>query len=47
MTGKQKLDASSMRLAQNKMIELDSVAMQWDNHVALQNVCFQSRPYRL
>ena len=39
MTGKQKLDASSMRLAQNKMIELDSVAMQWDNHVALQNVC--------
>ena len=39
MTGKPKLDASSMRLAQNKMIELDSVAMQWDNHVALQNVC--------
>ena len=39
MTGKQKLDASSMRLPQNKMIELDSVAMQWDNHVALQNVC--------
>ena len=39
MTGKPKLDASSMRLPQNKMIELDSVAMQWDNHVALQNVC--------
>ena len=38
MTGKQKLDVSSMRLPQNKMIELDSVAMQWDNHVALQNV---------
>lgn len=38
MTGKPKLDASSMRLPQNKMIELDSVAMQWDNHVALQNV---------
>lgn len=40
MTGKPKLDASSMRLPQNKMIELDSVAMQWDNHVALQNVSF-------
>lgn len=38
MNGKPKLDASSMRLPQNKMIELDSVAMQWDNHVALQNV---------
>ena len=38
MTGKPKLDASSMRLPQNKMIELDSVAMQWDNHIALQNV---------
>ena len=38
MTGKPKLDASSMRLPQNKMIELESVAMQWDNHVALQNV---------
>ena len=38
MTGKLKLDASSMRLPQNKMIELDSVAMQWDNHIALQNV---------
>ena len=35
-----KLDVSSMRLPQNKMIELDSVAMQWDNHVALQNVSF-------
>lgn len=40
MTGKMKLDVSSMRLPQNKMIELDSVAMQWDNHVALQNVSF-------
>lgn len=38
MTGKPKLDASSMRLPQNKMIELNSVAMQWDNHIALQNV---------
>lgn len=38
MNGKPKFDASSMRLPQNKMIELDSVAMQWDNHVALQNV---------
>lgn len=38
MTGKPKLDASSMRLPQNKIIELDSVAMQWDKHVALQNV---------
>lgn len=38
MNGKPKLDASSMRLPQSKMIELDSVAMQWDNHVALQNV---------
>ena len=38
MTGKPKLDASSMRLPQNKMIELDSVAMQWDNHIAMQNV---------
>lgn len=38
MTGRPKLDASSMRLPQNKMIELDSVAMQWDSHVALQNV---------
>ena len=38
MTGKLKLDASSMRLPQNKMIELGSVAMQWDNHIALQNV---------
>ncbi len=38
MTGKPKFDASSMRLPQNKMIELNSVAMQWDNHVALQNV---------
>ena len=38
MTGNPKLDASSMRLPQNKMIELDSVAMQWDNHIALQNV---------
>jgi len=27
-----------MRLPQNKMIELDSVVMRWDNHVALQNV---------
>lgn len=40
MNGKMKLDVSSMRLPQNKMIELDSVAMQWDNHVALQNVSF-------
>lgn len=38
MIGKPKLDTSSMRLPQNKMIELDSVVMQWDNHVALQNV---------
>ena len=38
MNGKPKFDASLMRLPQNKMIELDSVAMQWDNHVALQNV---------
>ncbi len=38
MNGKPKLDASSMRLPQNKMIELDSVAMRWDKHVALQNV---------
>ena len=40
MTGKQKLDLSSMRLPQNKMIELNSVSMQWGNHVALQNVSF-------
>ena len=38
MNGKPKFDASLMRLPQNKMIELNSVAMQWDNHVALQNV---------
>ena len=38
MSGKPKLDALSMRLAPNKIIELDSVKMQWDNHIALQNV---------
>lgn len=38
MNGKPRLDALSMRLPQNKMIELDSVVMRWDNHVALQNV---------
>lgn len=40
MNGKKKLDLSSMRLPQQKMIELDSVSMQWDKHVALQNVSF-------
>lgn len=40
MNGKKKLDISSMRLPQQKMIELDSVSMQWDKHVALQNVSF-------
>ena len=38
MSGKPKLDVLSMRLAPNKIIELDSVKMQWDNHIALQNV---------
>lgn len=41
MTGKPKLDVSSMRLPQNKMIELDSVTMQWDKHVALQDVSLE------
>lgn len=40
MNGKKKLDLSSMRLPQQKIIELDSVSMQWDKHVALQNVSF-------
>lgn len=38
MNGKKKLDLSSMRLPQQKMIELDSVSMQWDKHVALKEV---------